>query len=437
MKPNSLIRYRKGELTVSIKVLLSLVTMAVIALTIANGRFLVGAFYNNLGSIGLSRHLPATRPQALEASQADFERAISWSSSNASAYRSLGRVFYERGSFLAAVHVLEKALYLSPSDRWARFWLGNAYAAAGMEQPAIAAWRKAEARDYFYVGGARYLALGDAVKAESWLRRAVAIDPSSTGAHMLLAYILWGKGNREDALSFLNKVLDLEREGSAEWYFALGEKRRVSMDWDGAFDAYQKAVQLDPSSSKYWYRAGLALYRSGGTIDEVMHFLGKAIETDPQNISTYLVVGDIYLAQANYSEAERWYLKVEEVSAESEYAPLFLGKSALARGALEDAHKHLTQALTRNRHNADVHYYLGLYYKAKGNLREAAAELETAVQLSPATGYYLGLAETYQQIGDYLKALRIYQRMLEIDPDNATAREQIDLLEALLQPHEE
>jgi tetratricopeptide (TPR) repeat protein len=65
---------------------------------------------------------------------------------------------------------------------------------------------------------------------------------------------------------------------------------------------------------------------------------------------------------------------------------------------------------------------LGEILQALERLPEAIAEFELGVQLAPEVApYYLDLADAYRLAGRDEEAVEAYQRVLELDPDNASA----------------
>ena len=71
---------------------------------------------------------------------------------------------------------------------------------------------------------------------------------------------------------------------------------------------------------------------------------------------------------------------------------------------------------------ADQLVQLGLSHQHAGRLKEARAEYERALKLTPAHANALGLlAVTLSQLGDANAAVPLMVRALQIEPDNAVA----------------
>ena len=72
--------------------------------------------------------------------------------------------------------------------------------------------------------------------------------------------------------------------------------------------------------------------------------------------------------------------------------------------------------------NADVYHELGLTYSYRVFMDESIDALEKAVSLSPnSTRYLVDLGKTHAMYGDYDKAKPVFERVLQIDPFNDDA----------------
>ena len=75
------------------------------------------------------------------------------------------------------------------------------------------------------------------------------------------------------------------------------------------------------------------------------------------------------------------------------------------------------------------HANLGLIYRQAGKLTEAAAELETAVRLSPRQPVYWNqLGVTYRLLGQFKKARDAYDKAIALDPNYAASTLNLGIL---------
>ena len=69
-------------------------------------------------------------------------------------------------------------------------------------------------------------------------------------------------------------------------YTNLGSAYRRQGNLDGAIEAYQKAIELDPDDAEAYFNLGVA-YRNQGKLDESIQAYKRAIELDPDYVEVY------------------------------------------------------------------------------------------------------------------------------------------------------
>ncbi len=98
-------------------------------------------------------------------------------------------------------------------------------------------------------------------------------------------------------------------------------------------------------------------------------------------------------------------------------ALVFAGGCASNGGALQNASRG-----TKAREAAQIHTQLGEAYMQRGDLKDALAKLEMAVQYDDSyVPAHTVLAVLYERIGEYGKAEREYRRVLALEPKSGMA----------------
>ncbi len=101
-------------------------------------------------------------------------------------------------------------------------------------------------------------------------------------------------------------------------------------------------------------------------------------------------------------------------------------KRLKADGNYDDAIGILAAILEHEPDNADAHRQLGLVYGFQGLFDESLEELGRAVVLSDGRADVLcDLAMTHCMLGMYEEAKPEFERVLELDPENKTAKQQM------------
>ena len=92
-------------------------------------------------------------------------------------------------------------------------------------------------------------------------------------------------------------------------------------------------------------------------------------------------------------------------------------------GEYDEAEALFKSILAEQPTNAEVYHELGLTYSYRVFIDESIEALERAVKLMPTSTVYLNdLGKTHTMYGDYDKAKPIFLRVLELDPFNEEAQ---------------
>jgi tetratricopeptide (TPR) repeat protein len=92
--------------------------------------------------------------------------------------------------------------------------------------------------------------------------------------------------------------------------------------------------------------------------------------------------------------------------------------------AYEEMTKTLARAVGKAPEQPELRYFLGISYEKRNLLVEAIHQFEALVKVAPKNiDYLVHLAGLYEQIGKTEKALKTYQRVLDLDPENPKAQE--------------
>jgi len=161
-------------------------------------------------------------------------------------------------------------------------WLADAYV------PPVEAYSKArdaagralqlndeEAEAHVYLAEAKRILDWDLDGAEAEFNRAVEIDPNSTPSNYFIAALHAARGNREQALTYLQRTSKIDPASLWVSNFACELYRYFGLN-DEAIAAGERALQLDPTFMAYGEPALAALYREMGQLDKAIALYEKA-----------------------------------------------------------------------------------------------------------------------------------------------------------------
>ncbi len=144
-----------------------------------------------------------------------------------------------------------------------------------------------------------------------------------------------------------------------------GMQRARVYDWNGAVEAFRKAVALDPDSAEARFRLGWALWNQG--------------EADKPSLADMAVA---YGAQV---------FGLDQTAREGKR------KFQAYRQLLTDSVHYLKSVIERDEGHARAHHYLARALQALDRREEAEQAARRAAVLDPANSSYTGLAQSYEQ----------------------------------------
>jgi serine/threonine-protein kinase len=231
----------------------------------------------------------------------------------------LGSVYRASGRNAEAIVELRRALELAPNSDEAYRRLAKTYLASGRGGEAIQAFQKAvEINPYYWVNqndlGNAYYQLADYGKAAESYRRVIELDPNNPYAYNNLGAVLVQGGKFQEAVEPLQKALQSNAGGQA--YSNLGIAYFYLKQYDKAIPAYEKAVQLVPTSDMFVGNLAEAYDlvgqrdRGQATFEQAISLAYKELQVNPRDAGTkgrlalwYGKKGDVRQAQKFIAEA--------------------------------------------------------------------------------------------------------------------------------------
>jgi tetratricopeptide (TPR) repeat protein len=131
------------------------------------------------------------------------------------------------------------------------------------------------------------------------------------------------------------------------------------------------ADQVKRAAAEHWFQRGLELEQTGAPLAEVIEAYQKAVELDPTSAGALVNLGTIQFNARNWKEAERYY--VEALKADPQYALAHFDLANLydERGNRVQALEHYQAALEISPTYADAHYNLALLYQGSNQTMKA------------------------------------------------------------------
>src|SRR6185295_772185 len=191
----------------------------------------------------------------------------------------------------------------------------------------------------------------------------------------------------------------------------------------------RRSVQIDPKNAVGWDRLGVALQARGLANSETEHSYRRAIELDPQFAAAYAHLARVLNRQGKPGEATPFYEKAVELAKDPATLNL-IAESLQGEQLWPQSEPVLKKALELDSHNLTTLLLMGRYLIVYKRFQEAEPYLKSATEVASTfaassekkqlAGLYgfEGVGDGYLKSNQKDKAVRAYQRALELDPNN-------------------
>ncbi|HER40303.1 MAG TPA: hypothetical protein ENO10_03695 [Salinimicrobium catena] len=211
------------------------------------------------------------------------------------------------------------------------------------------------------------------------------------------------------ARAAISKALEInDRVGEA--YASLGWIRMLAdWDWEGAEEAFRKAVSLNPgyATAYHWYGY---LYMTMGKMDKSLSMVNKALELDPLSPVINRVIGDVYYSSHKYDEAISPLQKTLELEPCMPFAHLNLSLCYLQKSMYDEAFEEITREKQCRENPITGEYVLGLIHVKMGEIDKAREILQ---ELENKNIKGSGTAQLCFALGENEKGFKILEEMYE------------------------
>jgi len=220
----------------------------------------------------------------------------------------LALVYLNLGDYENSLNAIQQAITLLPDNPFLYFCEGRVYEAMGDRKNAVSAWRNANAFDYF---------LGEGNRAETFASRVyyyeliTQIAPDDSMPHYVFAdFLYYNSEERDKAIALYRTAVSLDTTESSEKYFALGKIAEHAFDWPKAELYYQRSVEQGGNFANLYMALGDALKQNGADFESVENAYQKAHKLEPLNKWAYWRMRNLYVEAGKSDNLLKWYEEV-------------------------------------------------------------------------------------------------------------------------------
>jgi TolB-like protein/cytochrome c-type biogenesis protein CcmH/NrfG len=192
----------------------------------------------------------------------------------------------------------------------------------------------------------------------------------------------------------------------------LAFEARVTLSNDAAekaLDFYERAVQLDPNFAIAWARLSRALPLARAHRDSAKRALENAQKLQPNSTETLLALGYYqYLRLNDFGAAKTTFTRVRKMLPGSSDVPYALGRVARREGHWDEAVGYFEQALALDPRNTEVLLHMAWTYDMLRQFPAALKLYDRALDITPNDPIVLALkASIYQAQGNLQETPRL------------------------------
>jgi len=395
-----------------------------------------------------------------------WSNVIAKSPGKARPHHKLGDAYSGRGNVKAAIDLYRKAIELDPTFTESYNNLGLLMAEQADIESAERLYQKAiglapGSLDVINNYAVLLINQGRAEESISLLSQALKLNPGYKATYVNLGAAWMLLDDPESAEAAYRKALELDRR-STHALTGLAGVLLFKKEFDAASELLRNALAIDPDNPEA--RIGLAeAMIAKGNYDTAMMQLKQALRQVPEDIRANELLLAVTLKKGDVQQLENQLRRLLDLDPDHVEANTNMGGILTGRGDIDGAIYHLQQVLNQDPAHAEALNNMGIALAYNGQYANAGDAFLAAIRSRPEFAdawdnlFYLGRAagprwdmaaalrrhtgdhpenpesyvifgEFYLRRGDTPRAKAEFERALDLDPDNARARERLSTI---------
>lgn len=371
-------------------------------------------------NLAISYYWLANREMDKELSNELFTRSLkSWNtvaqldSMNAKAFFEQGKIWYFSEKYPEAATALSRYVKLRPNSSLGRWYLAESlYKLGECESAVIHLDIVRNEIDSIKTTATKYLAdCYISLKEYNKAKQAYLDLDKSNYKYDAVDYRKYGQaaffsGDTTSAINYWKKSIDLDKEGNCVLMYFLGTVLNSIKIYDESSNILKLRLNTqscsDDNDSKIYYIIGQNFIFSNQP-DSAIIYLEKSLEIDPNNMFAIVYLGDAYIQMKNQKKGMDYYRMV---------ITKYDSDNTINQSAVIQAYAKLSNLILESKNYAELNKVTKRWSDLfPDNL---FANLYCAV--------------SYQGLNDGDNACKYYGRVLKIDPNNKTAKQNRDVI---------
>jgi tetratricopeptide (TPR) repeat protein len=265
-----------------------------------------------------------------------------------------------------------------------------------------------------------YNGLNDFENAASDFDRAIVFNEKDADLYYFSGQAYHLQGQNDIALSKLNEAIEMKGnfleayQVRAEVLIELGRYRE-------ALDDCQKCLKMKEDEKGY-YTLG-QVYEKLEMYQEAEEAYRNSIAENKQIIGTHYALANLLFSRGNYNAAYTSVMQVLQLDPRDLQGTLLQSQILAAQQNYPKAIEVLSIASIEHRDEPDIYLYRGDYYSMMNQPAFSIIDYSKVIELDPNRAeVYYKRAGAYEEIRDYEKALKDYEKLLAMSKYDGNAQ---------------
>ena len=368
--------------------------------------------YNNLGTAYL---LVGQREKAIEC----YKKAVKIKPDDAISFYNIGSIFQIQNKHAQACEYFEKAYQLENKENYL-ISLALSELKAGMISDAAKHYKALallhpEKDSFQYNLASCYEALKNYDQAIVIMKNLLARNPKSITMAQKLANLYIETRQLRQAKDLYDSVL-LKGAVSSETLYQYAILSTQLFDTGKKKKIFKKVIKMDPENATAHKDLGV-IYLNQRLFDYADEEFNTALKLAPDDFDIVFEYANYLYALSKYKEADKYYEKAININ-DDVVAKSLSAINKIELNQLEEAEELIESALKDQPEHEYIQFLAGRIYYSLKKFEDAKIYFIKSLEQNPDKETQNLLALTYYELGEYEKALNIFDALLTDNPKN-------------------
>ncbi|WP_254063988.1 FG-GAP-like repeat-containing protein [Granulicella sp. S190] len=241
---------------------------------------------------------------------------------------------------------------------------------------------------------------------------------------------LFQHGYLEQAAESFKQVVAAKPD-NPEGYYNLGTLSLRRNDFKQARQYLQQTLKLRPNYPEAWNNLGMMAAQEGQP-DEAIQSFQQSLALRPNYAIALLNLGNVYRRQGAVEKAQDCLKRALEMEPDNPEVNYSLGMFYVQQGQMQTASDYLQKAVELRPDYPEARNNLGVLFVRQQDYAKAEDQFKTCIRIVPNFDQsYLNLARLYALRNDKEKAKEVLQDLLRLQPQNQSAIQATEMLNAV------